>query len=462
MAGPKKILISHSIGEVRAAVCIGDIITDIRLYRDHVPSYVGTVFLGRVSKLSKELQAAYVELGDNLAGFLPLKTLPKPAGKKPRDLTTLLHEGQRLIVQVVTDARNEKQLKLSARIELVTPTVIFHPHRAGAYVSSRIRDPERREELKKYGHSLDLQDYGLTFRTDAQHVPNDDLTDVARTLILHWQEATKNIKSCPCPAVISQPSDPLEQILREFVSADTDEILIDDSALLGRAKKWLQTYFTKKVECAIHYSNKEALFNRYLVEDELDSILSDRLYLKSGAWITIEQTEALTAIDVNMGSARFSNDREKQIFTLNREAMREIFRQLRLRSIGGIIVIDFVDMTDKGDIKSLQNFADELMANDPAPMQRGNISSFGLMEVTRSSRGASLDELLISKVQKRKNISAVCLALLRREEQEAARRPGIARTIKIDDEQKKWFDLKPDLLEQFTNKTGSILKLEVE
>lgn len=462
MAGPKKILISRSIGEIRAALCTRDTITDIRLYRDHVPSYVGTVFLGRVSKLSKELQAAYVELGDNLAGFLPLKTLPKPPGKKPRDLTTILHEGQRLIVQVVTDARSDKQLKLSARIELVTPTVIFHPHRAGAYVSSRIKDPDRREELKKYGHGLDLQDYGLTFRTDAQYVSNDDLTNVARTLILHWQDVTKNIKSCPCPAVINQSPDPLEQIMREFVSADTDEILIDDSALLGRARKWLETYFPGGLDCAIHYTDKEALFTRYLVEDELENIMSDRLYLNSGAWITIEQTEALTAIDVNMGRAQFSSDKEKQIFSLNREAMREIFRQLRLRSIGGIIVIDFVDMTDKGDIKSLQNFADELMTNDPAPMQRGNISSFGLMEVTRSGKVTSLDELLISRVQKRKNISTACLDLLRREEQDATRRPGIPRTIKITDEQKKWFDLRPDLMEQFMSKTGSILKLKVE
>jgi ribonuclease G len=249
--------------------------------------------------------------------------------------------------------------------------------------------------------------------------------------------------------------------MREFVSADTDEILIDDPALLARAKKWLETYFPTKAACAIHYSEKETLFTRYLVEDELENIMSDRLYLNSGAWITIEQTEALTAIDVNMGGAQFSIDRAKQIFSLNREAMREIFRQLRLRSIGGIIVIDFVDMTDKGDIKSLQNFADELMVNDPAPLQRGNISSFGLMEVTRSSRGASLHELLVSRVQKRKNISTVCLEILRREEQEASRKPGIPRIVKVTEEQKKWFDLRSELLEHFTARTGSILKLEL-
>lgn len=459
MSDSKKILINRSIGETRAAVCRGDVVTDIRLYRNHVPSYVGTVFLGRVTKLSKELQAAYVQLDNNLSGFLPLKTLPKPPGKKPKDLTTLLHEGQRLIVQVVTDARSEKQLKLTARVELVTPTLIFHPNRAGAYVSSRIKDPDRREDLKKYGRTLDLKDYGLTFRTDAEHVSNEELTQVARTLILDWQKVTRNLKTSPCPMIISQAPDPVAQILRSFVEADVDEILIDDASLLSDVNNWLSRYYKSKSGCVTHYTDKEPLFSRYEVEDEIEGI-GERKYLNSGAWINIEQTEALTAIDINLGAAHFSSDKNKQIFALNREAAREIFRQIRLRSIGGIIVIDFVDMTDKGDIKSLQNFIDELMAVDPAPLQRGNISSFGLMELTRKNEHASLNELLLEPSRIKRNLTATFLDIFRQEEQEALKRPGIPRTLRVNNEMKKWIEQRPELLNEFSKKTGSQLILE--
>ncbi len=460
MPEQKKILINRSLGEVRAAVINGEDLTDIRLYRDLVPSYVGTVFLGRVTKLSKELQAAYVNLGKNLNGFLPLKTLPKPQGKKPKDLTILLHEGQRIMVQVTTDARSEKQFKLTGRVELVTPTLVFHPNRAGAYVSSRIKDPGRREDLKKFGRILDLNDYGLTFRTDAEHFANEQLSDLTGHMIHHWQSVTKNLKSCECPMVLSQAPEPVEQILRDFAASDVGEILIDDGALVGKAKDWLKTYAQNQVDTLAHYTDKEPLFTRFGVEDEIEQVYAPSVNLKSGGWITIEKTEALTAIDVNMGGATFSSDKAKQVFALNREAAREIFRQIRLRSIGGIIVIDFVDMIDKGDIKSLQNFIDELMMNDPAPMQRGNISSFGLLELTRRAREVSLNELLLEPARSQKTTSTLCLDLLRREAQEATNRPGIPRTAKVNHDMMIWFNQRPELLEDFTKKTGSILKLE--
>lgn len=462
MDSQKLIIINRSLGEVRAAVIENEAVTDIRLYRDDVPSYVGTVFLGRVTKLSKELQAAYINLGKNLSGFLPLKNLPKTTGRKPKDLTTLLHEGQRLIVQVTGDARSEKQLKLTGRIELVAPSLVFYPHRTGAYVSSRINIPDRREELKAFGRSLDLKEYGLTFRTDAGNVENSQLSKLAGHLITHWQSATRNLKSCKCPCILSQAPEATHQILREFCSSNIDQILVDDAATLKKAKEWLGEHSPEHTLKLSHYRAKEPIFEHYGVEDKIENIYSTGINLKSGGWITIEKTEALTAIDVNMGGATFSSDKNRQVFSLNREAAREIFRQLRMRSIGGIIVIDFIDMTDRGDVKSLQNYIDELIANDPAPLQRGNISSFGLMELTRRSKEISLDELLLEKAHNKKTLTSACLDTLRHASANAASKPGRPQTITVNNEMKEWFKRRPELIDEFTRKTGSALILEEE
>ena len=460
MSGAKKIIINNSIGETRAAVTTGDEVCDIRLFRDHTPSYVGTVFLGRVASLSKEMQAAHVDLGDGLTGYLPLKTLPKTPGKKPKDLTELLHEGQRVIVQVTADAVGDKGAKLTGKVELIAPSLVFHPFRAGAYVSSRIKDPDRREDLKQFGRTLDLNEYGLTFRTNAELMSNDNLTNIARNMILHWQDITRDIKNKKCPSLLTQGPNAIEQILREFASPDIDEILFDQVSDIAVAKIWAQGHAPDLTDKISQFKDGRSIFSHFEIEDDLEKLYSTRVPLKSGAWITIEHTEAMTVVDVNMGSAQFSNDQQKQIFSLNREAAREIFRQIRLRSIGGIIVIDFVDMTNKGDVKSLLHFVDELMLNDPEPIQRGNISSFGLLELTRRSRQLSLGAQLLKTRQTDKSVTSMCLDLLRNAERDAANNPGIPQVITVNKEMKNWFEQNSVLFDEFQKRTGSTLKME--
>ncbi len=402
-----------------------------------------------------------MDLGDGMTGFLPLKTLPKPPGKKPKNLTTLLHEGQRLIVQITSDATPGKQPKLTARVEIVSPAIVFHPYRAGAYVSSRIKDPDRREELKKFGRSMMLEDYGITFRTDAENIPEDQLSETAAYLINVWTKMSENIKNRKCPSMLAQMPDATEQTLRDFGATDVQNIIIDDAAEMTKAAKWAKTYAPQLSDRIIRYQEKENLFSQYDIDDEIEKIYSKRVFLKSGAWITIEETEALTAVDINMGDARFSTDRGKQIFTLNREAAREIFRQLRLRAIGGIIIIDFVDMTDKGDIKSLQNYVDDLILADPEQMQRGNISSFGLMELTRRSRLLSLNHQLLTTGNVQKNLETECLDLLRSTHANALSSPGKPQVIKVSREMKKWFENHSVLFHDFESKTGSALTMEL-
>lgn len=456
----KHILINSAIGETRMAIIQYGTVTDIRLFRDHTPSFVGAIYLGRVTRLSSELQAAFVELDNGIDGFLPLKNLPKTPGKKPKDLTTLLHQGQRLIVQVTADASSGKSFKLTAKAELVSSAIVLHPFRSGAFVSSRIKDPELRSELKKFGEEFVPKDIGLTFRTDVEHIAFEQLKITAASMIKHWRSVTKNIKDKKCPPLLSQGPNPIEQIMREYSSANIDSIIVDQASAFKSARHWAATFAPHLSDRITHYTEPTALFDAFEVSDDIDGVASPEVLLNSGAWITIEETEALTAIDVNMGKATVSKDTETATFAINREAAREIFRQIRLRGIGGLIVIDFIDMADKGKMKSLLHFIDELTFDDPMPLQRSNISSFGLLELTRRSKSIPLDRMLLEKTVIRKSTAAKCLDMIRTAEQNALNNPGLPVTIKIDKNEKKWLEDHSQIFDDFIKRTGSELKME--
>jgi ribonuclease G len=457
----QEILINSAIGETRMALLEQGQISEIRLYRDHIPSYVGAIYLGRVAKLSSEFQAAFIDLDHNLVGFLPLKNLPKSPGKKPKDLTALLVEGQRIIVQVTADAAVGKSLKLTGRVELISTAIVLHPFRVGAYVSSRIKDPDKRAELKQFGEDMKLEDIGLTFRTEAEHIPLTQLSDTAKRLINQWQMINKTIKTHKCPALLTQGPDAIEQIMREYSSAKTESIVIDQASAFKKAKHWATQYAPELSEKINLYSDKINIFSKFDIDDQLEHMSSPQIRLNSGAWIIIEETEALTAIDVNMGDARYSDDYEKQIFSVNQEAAREIFRQLRLRSIGGLIVIDFIDMATKGQIRSFLNFIDELMLKDTMPVQRGNISSFGLLELTRKTSHQSLSQLMIKKYTPTINLSSQCLHILREAENNALQTPGQEIRINISLAQKKWFEDHGALIDNFRTRTRSTIKMDL-
>ena len=437
------------------------VVTDIRLYRDHQPSYVGAIYLGRVKKLSSELQAAFVEIDNGIDGFLPLKNLPKERGKKPKDLTTLLQEGQQLIVQVTSDAAGDKSPKLTARPELVSTAIVLHPFRLGAYVSSRIKDPDRRADLKAFGEEI-IPDYlGMTFRTDAETISNDQLKQTAIQLIDHWRAITKGLKSLKCPSLLTQGPEPIEQIMREFSAPDIDNIIIDQSSAQAVASNWAKNFAPDQLPKITPFKESGAIFDTYGVTDDLEGIAEAYVTLPSGAWITIEGTEALTAIDVNMGSALLSSDKETQIFAINREAAREIFRQVRLRGIGGLIIIDFIDMSDKGKMKSLLHFVDELMLLDTLPIQRGNMSSFGLLELSRKSLQLSLNNQILERRSLIKNIATSCLDQVRVAENDAKAKPGLPVSLKVNKTTKKWFEDNSEIFDNFKTRTGSELKMEL-
>jgi len=462
------ILINSAIGETRLAHMENGKPVEIRLFRDNDQSLIGAIYYGRVTSLSQEFQAAFVDLGNGITGFLPLKLLPKRAGKKPVDLTSLLHEGQKIITQVTSDSIGDKSVKLTCRIEVVSSALILHPFREGAFVSSRIKNPARREELKKFGNGLNLHGMGLTLRTESEHIPLKDLKKTTEHLIRHWRDAVGNRDKKKVPFLLSQTPDSLQQILREYGSSKHDRIIFDQPSALKLAQIWAREYAPDLLGRMQRHQGP--LFEDFSVEEDLDQIFEKKIPLDSGAWITIEQTEAMVVIDVNMGNAKVHTDPQKQRFSVNSGAAREIFRQIRLRGLSGLIIIDFINMSGqkdvshktptKSDISNLLGIVDNLILEDQAQIQRSNMSAFGLLELTRKSRHRSLSRQMLSEGAPVATVETAALALLRRSELDAAAKPGIALSVKAAPAVRAWITAQPQLLNTFTRRTGS--KIEIK
>ncbi|WP_417320296.1 ribonuclease E/G [Emcibacter sp.] len=465
----RELLISSSPGETRAALLENGRPVEIRLYRDHDPSFVGAIYMGRIRSVSRELQAAFVELDRGLEGFLQLKMLPKPAtgdktpvkpAKKPKDLTRLVAEGQKIIVQVTRDPVDGKEAQITGRIELQSSGIVLHPFRSGAFVSSRIKDPDRRHALKSFGESLDLDGCGITFRTDAADLPDKQLADTAHRLLGQWKSIEKNLAVTLPPKLLAQGPDPIAQIMRTFGNNSLDAIIFDQAQDMKQAHQWTEVFAPELTGRLEQAATRENLFSLHGVEDDLQSLFEKRIPLDCGGWITIEETEALTAIDVNMGEAHFSSDREQQILRLNREAAREIFRQLRLRAIGGLIVIDFVNMSGKGEVTKLMDVIDNLIQADPQQLQRSNISAFGLLELIRKADIRSLGAQMLAATEPVPDVATRALEVLREATHEAGREPGKPYVIKGPAGVLDWIRKHPDYSEAFIRRTGSPLKLE--
>ncbi|MBL4800556.1 MAG: ribonuclease E/G [Emcibacter sp.] len=459
---PSEILINSAIGETRFALLEAGKPVEIRLFRDHNPSLVGAVYYGRVTSLSTEFQAAFVDLGDGQTGFLPLNLLPKRPGGKPKDLTGLLTEGQKIVVQVTADATEEKSVKLTGRIEIISSALILHPYREGAFVSSRIKDPSRREALKTFANSLNLKGMGLTLRTEAEKLPDADIKKTADHLVGHWIRRVENRDKKKVPYLLSQGPDSLLQILRDYGSATHDRIIFDQPASLKAAQVWAREFSPDLLDRMTLHQDSLPLFEYYGVEEELDQIVSKQVPLASGAWITLEQTEAMLTVDVNMGNARISKDPMKQRLSINFEAAREIFRQIRLRGLNGLIVIDFINMSGKANVTNLLAVVDNLIQSDPLQVQRSNLSAFGLLELARKGRYLSLNRQILDNNRPTAKIETQALGLLRQWVRDAAAKPGIPLRIKTGAEIISWFTARPNLLENFTRRTGSKLDMTEE
>lgn len=479
----KEILINAGAGEIRVAVVENGRLEELLFERtigrgEESPrrragalgsrSLVGNVYLGRVRRVLPGMQAAFVDIGLDRAGFLGAREARSLAGAAmteapaedcsagPRELFPssssalgaedraprigdCVHEGEDIVVQVVKDPIGEKGARLSANLSVPGRLLVLLPNQPGIALSRRIEDEDERtrlcelcERMLREGEGGLAPRAGFIVRSAAIGAELPDLAADAERLSDAWHRAMAKREGAAAPVLLRRELDPVERIMRDECDADTTRVVVDDADALAAARAYCRRAMPEAERRVEPFDGPELLFDCYELEHEIAALQSPRVPLPSGGWVTIEGTEALTAIDVNSGSFTEAAGPEETSLRVNLEAASEIGRQLRLRGIGGLIVIDFIHTSEPAHATRVLDALAESLARDRTPTQILPMSEFGLVQVTRKRIRDPLARAITENCRtcagrgRTPSCETVALEILRAVEREARHAPGRA------------------------------------
>ncbi|MGL9734022.1 MAG: ribonuclease E [Symbiopectobacterium sp.] len=386
--------------ELRVALVDGQRLYDLDIESPGHEQKKANIYKGKITRIEPSLEAAFVYYGPERHGFLPLKEIAREyfpsnyASNGRPNIKDVLREGQELIVQVDKEERSNKGAALTTFISLAGSYLVLMPNNPRAGGISRRIEGDDRTELKEALSSLELPDgMGLIVRTAGVGKSADALQWDLAFRLKHWDAIKKAAEGRSAPFMIHQESDVIVRAFRDYLRPDIGEILIDNPKILDLAKEHISALgrpdFSSKIKL---YSGEIPLFSHYQIESQIESAFQREVHLPSGGSIVIDTTEALTAIDINSARSTRGGDIEETAFNTNLEAADEIARQLRLRDLGGLIVIDFIDMTPVRHQREVENRLRDAVRQDRARVQIGRISRFGLLEMSRQRLSPSLGE----------------------------------------------------------------------
>ena len=436
----REVLINAGAGEIRVAVVADGRLEELSFERTiggedgarGCHSLVGNIILGRVARVMAGMQAAFVDIGLERSGFLALREA-RVLAKQPSDETQIsdcLREGDAVLVQVIKDPIGEKGARLNAGVTLAGRMLVMTPSQTSVALSRRITEEAARTELLALGEKLLTMDLGggFIFRTAAQGASLEELAQDARALAETWRGIQDKRKTAKPPATLYHDRGPIERTMRDMVRGDVTKVVIDDGATAEAARAYCR-HAMPGAE-AIIAQVATPVFELYGLEDEIAGLSHAKVELKSGAWITIESTEALTAIDVNSGRFTQSGGLEETSLAVNLEAAAEMGRQIRLRGIGGLIVVDFIHLAQSAHAETVVAALEQSLAFDRAPVQLSAMSDFGIVAITRKRVREPLAKLTGTRCPACQGSGAalskesVAMALLRAVEREARAAPG--------------------------------------
>ncbi len=376
-------------------------LVELILDRPDQESSVGNIYIGKVTKILENIQSAFVDLGIGKDGFLPgddafAGNRPRGRTRKP-SLQSRLKSGQTIAVQVQKDEIADKGKKLSMDLSLPGRYLVLMPYHKKINISKRIVSKEERKRLEDILTGLkNSEDLGWIVRTSSEGVTKKELERDARDLLTKWKAITREIEKCKKPTLIHTELTPIEQVLRDHYSKDFNAILVDNLRVKQHIDRFIRSLSPMRLlqKKVTEYLEPDRLMERFGFRRELQKALDRRVWLKCGGYLIIEEAETLTAIDVNTGKNVKSGDQQKTIRQTNIEAAEEIIRQLRVRGIGGIIVIDFIDMKTKKDNSQVMQILEKGLSADKAASDVTTFSEIGLVQITRQRTGESLAQLL--------------------------------------------------------------------
>jgi ribonuclease E len=385
--------------ELRVALVDGQKLFDLDIESPGHESKKANIYKGRITRIEPSLEAAFVDYGAERHGFLPLKEVARdyfPEGYTYQgrpSIKEVLEEGQEVIVQVEKEERGSKGAALTTFISLAGSYLVLMPNNPRAGGISRRIEGDERTQLKAALSTLELpQGMGLIVRTAGVGKSSEELEWDLNVLLNHWNAIKEAAGANPAPFLIHQESNVIVRAIRDYLRRDIGEILIDSNTIFERAKQHIQLVRPDFIHRVKKYDGEVPLFSHYQIESQIESAFQREVRLPSGGSIVIDPTEALTSIDINSSRATKGGDIEETALNTNLEAADEIARQLRLRDLGGLVVIDFIDMTPVRHQREVENRLREAVRMDRARVQIGRISRFGLLEMSRQRLSPSLAE----------------------------------------------------------------------
>ena len=425
----EEILINVTPHETRVAVVENGVLHDVYIERTRKRGLVGNIYKGKVSRVLPGMQAAFIDIGLERTGFLHASDIVKTfeeleAGDvdceiSETNITALVTEGQEILVQVVKDPLGTKGARLTTRISVPSRYLVFIPEQNTLGISQRIEDEDERERLRQIilSHETgtqqialaqnsnvvlhqtaslpdNLSNGGFIVRTAAEGAPAEEIHKDMEFLYKLWKSTDAQLKGTNAPAIVYEDLPLVLRTMRDFVHTEIEEIKIDSRETFAKVKEFAVNFVPELLERIEYYPGERPILDLYSVEDEIHKSLNRKVQLKSGGHLVMDQTEAMTTIDVNTGAFVGHRNLEETIYKTNLEAAQTIARQLRLRNLGGIIIIDFIDMQEAEHGRQVLRALEKHLERDHAKPLMSELTSLGLVQLTRKRTRESLEHIL--------------------------------------------------------------------
>jgi ribonuclease G len=390
-----KIVLTSNEWETRVAIIENDRLVEFYIEREETQALVSRIYKGRVENVVKGLRGAFVNVGLRKNGFLPLVEIPEfdelqdedgePAkeGVKPEPRTITLRENEEILVQIVKDPFAEKGARLTSFVSIPGRYLVYFPTAQRVGISRRIRERRDRSRLREAARRFKSPHAGLIMRTSAGEAAFEELEAEYRALEQTWYDVCAKAESAKSPSLLYEEPPIGVKLVRDLLGPNVEKMVVDNEERFREIADYINRIapgLRKKIEL---YSGEVPLLEQTGVEAELERVFQKRIWLKSGGFITVDQTEAMVAIDVNTGRSSKEEDPERLILATNLEAAAEIARQIRLRDLAGLLVLDFIDMEDQKNIEKVIAELRLQLSNDRAKADYSKMSRFGLLEMTR-------------------------------------------------------------------------------
>jgi len=411
----KEIYINESMGESRIAILEDDRLVEVYIEKQERHRMVGNIYKAKVENVLPGMQAAFIDIGYDINAFLPFSEIhnneylldaddesdnggrKKNSNQYKRKNNTIsvdLHSGQDIFVQVIKEPFASKGPRVTTEIAIPGRLLVLVPETSYIGISKKIWDKYERRRLKKLSHKLRHEGVGLIVRTVAEGKSEELIKKDYDMLYAHWKKLQTKAEKTPAPTIVYQDLETASSVIRDLLTSDVGKIIIDSKRTFNRLQKYLADVSPSLVSRIENYKLKLPLFESMGIESELQKLMRPKAWLKSGAYLIIERTEAMVVVDVNSGRFVGKKLHEDNSLKINLEAAREVARQLRLRDLSGLIVIDFIEMREEDNRRKVYYELRKELKKDRAKVAVSPITDFGLLEMTRQRIRVSLLESL--------------------------------------------------------------------